>query len=537
MLLVQQLAESLSSYYSTMVARRIDGVVRRKIREIALRPSGVSHLEEERFQSYATRASDQGFTFRVRSAGTAVVGQFLLIFRMCGAIASTGVLAMWFPILASLLLAASLLVRSIIRRHLLHLAHVGDSGALQQRHAEYWADLATGKASAKEIRLFGLAEWVLQRRRVLHASWVRANMSARRSVMRRQGTTLMLVAASALGAMLVPGLAAASGNLTPGELAASLTAAWGVFQIGSMGFEAFDIEYGIGAVRAMDRLESDYGRVEKETLDSRSARTVGGSHPPLVRFEAVSFAYPGSDRLVLKELSLDIRPREVLAVVGVNGAGKSTLMRLLAGMHEPSAGRITVDGIALRDLDIHLWRRRLAAVMQNFVRYPATVRENIALSVPEQEQNTEEVMAALSISGLSDQITKLPSGADTLLWSGGVDLSGGQWQMLAVARALYASIHGRRIVVLDEPTAHLDVRAEADFYERVVKAVPDVTVVLVSHRLSTVRHADRIAVLRDGRIRECGTHEELLVLDGDYARLFRLQAARFTDEPTSPAGR
>ncbi|OLT30493.1 hypothetical protein BJF79_09610 [Actinomadura sp. CNU-125] len=258
-LLGQQLAEALSAHCSILVARDIDGAVRRRVRHLAFLPRGVAHLGAQGFRADATRSSDAAFTWRVRSAGTAVAGQLLLLSRVCAAVASTLVLAAWFPALALCLLVASLLVRAIIRRHLLYLAHVGDSGALQQRQAEYWAALARGKEGAKEVRLFGLVEWVLRRRLSLHRGWVDQNASARRFVTRSQGLTVVLVTGSALGALLIPGMAAGFGNLDPSGVATCLTAAWGIFQIGSMGFEAFDIEYGAGAARALHRLEAEYG--------------------------------------------------------------------------------------------------------------------------------------------------------------------------------------------------------------------------------------------------------------------------------------
>ncbi|OLT30492.1 hypothetical protein BJF79_09605 [Actinomadura sp. CNU-125] len=241
----------------------------------------------------------------------------------------------------------------------------------------------------------------------------------------------------------------------------------------------------------------------------------------------MSFAYPGVGSPVLDRLSLEVGPGEVLAIVGVNGAGKSTLIRLLAGMHEPDRGRITIAGRALPDIDIKDWRRQVTVVLQDFVRYPATVRDNITLSAPELPASDQAVADVLDISGMRPQVDSLPGRLDTVLWEGAADLSGGQWQRTAIARALYAVRRGRSVIVLDEPTAQLDVEAEAEFYDRVVRAVRGTTVILISHRLSTVRNADRIAVLSAGRITESGTHPELMRRNGDYAELFRLQASRF----------
>jgi ATP-binding cassette subfamily B protein len=243
----------------------------------------------------------------------------------------------------------------------------------------------------------------------------------------------------------------------------------------------------------------------------------------------VVFRYPGSERRVLDGLTVTLHPGETVALVGQNGAGKTTLVKVLGGLYRPDSGRITIDGIDLATLDLAAWRRRLAVLFQDFVRYPADVRDNITFAAPERTGDAA-VREALALAGGAELLTGLADGLDTSLWregAEGTDLSGGQWQRVALARALFATSAGRRVLVLDEPTAHLDVRAEAEFHERVVSRVHDTTTVLISHRLSTVRPADRILLLRDGRVAEDGTHDELLALGGDYARFFTVQAETF----------
>jgi ATP-binding cassette, subfamily B, bacterial len=251
-----------------------------------------------------------------------------------------------------------------------------------------------------------------------------------------------------------------------------------------------------------------------------------------VRFEDVSFTYPGAARPTIEGLTLEIRPGETLAVVGVNGAGKTTMTKLLAGLYRPTAGRITVDGTDLRELDVEAWRRRMTALFQDFVHYGTSVADNVGLSAPEHAVDLAGVEEAITAAGAADTVAGLPDGVRTTLWKGGtgsVDLSGGQWQKLAIARALFAVAHGRRLLVLDEPTAHLDVEAEQEFNERVTTHADGASVVIISHRLSNVRGADRIVVLDGGRITESGDHAALMNHDGAYARLFRLQAARFAE--------
>ena len=207
--------------------------------------------------------------------------------------------------------------------------------------------------------------------------------------------------------------------------------------------------------------------------------------------------------------------------MGQNGAGKTTLAKLLCRLYDPDEGAIEVDGIDLRDLDLESWRSRITAVFQDFVRFELPLRDNVApAGAPD-----EAILAALAEAGASDL-----ADLDTILakgYAGGTDLSGGQWQRVALARALCAVEEGAGLVLLDEPTAQLDVRGEAEIFDRILAATRDCTTILVSHRFSTVRHADRICVLEHGRVIELGTHDELMAAEGRYRTMFDLQAQRF----------
>nr|WP_161558242.1 ATP-binding cassette domain-containing protein [Streptomyces antimycoticus] len=451
---------------------------------------------------------------------------------------SAAVIAVSFsPWLAVVLLVVCVVNRALIRRWWVHLAEVRDERESMRRRAEYWSDVASTGPAAKEVRLFGLHEWVVRWRTHELLAWAETIWSARREILRQQGWIALLAAIAAGSALLLPGLAAARGDLSVSALMTVIVAAWGVFQIASMGREAFDIEYGLGAVRALERLNTTQhgiatsAGIDVQQVGELSATPEEGA-PATLRTEGLVFAYPGSQHRVIDGLDLTVRSGEVLALVGHNGVGKTTLIKLLSGLYLPTAGRLLVDGRPLDAAGASAWRKRVAVVFQDFNRYPLSLADNIALSAPEHRHDKEGIRAAARRAGVDVLADRSPDGYDTLLSAdrtGGTDLSGGQWQRVAIARAVFAVEHGRDLLVLDEPTAHLDVHAEARFYRQVVAEVTGATVVLISHRLSTVRQADRIVLLEAGQVTEQGTHRELLDDGGEYARLFRLQAARFTD--------
>jgi ATP-binding cassette, subfamily B, bacterial len=242
-----------------------------------------------------------------------------------------------------------------------------------------------------------------------------------------------------------------------------------------------------------------------------------------IRFRDITFAYPGGAP-VLDGFDLTIPAGTSLAIVGQNGAGKTTLAKLLCRLYDPQNGAIEIDGTDVRDLDLEQWRTRLAAVFQDFTRFELSLRDNVApAGAPD-----DVVVSSLADAGAS-RLARL----DTVLARGyddGIDLSGGQWQRVALARALCAVKEGAGVGWLDEPTAQLDVRGEAEIFERLLAATRHCTTILISHRFSTVRHVDRICVLEKGKVVELGTHAELMALNGRYRTMFDLQAQRFAAE-------
>ena len=243
----------------------------------------------------------------------------------------------------------------------------------------------------------------------------------------------------------------------------------------------------------------------------------------------VCFSYPGSDHNVLDDFSLQIRPGTKLAIVGENGAGKTTMVKLLARLYDPNQGQILIDGHDLREYDLQGVRDSVSVVFQDFVRYDFTASENIGFGDINALQDRQRIEAAARRTGAHTMIEALPSGYDTVLgktFDEGMDLSGGEWQFLAITRALMSDA---QILILDEPTAALDALKEQELYERFADLTEGRTVIFISHRFSTVRMADAIVVIENGKISEAGSHEELISMGGMYSRMYRTQAARYAD--------
>ncbi len=399
------------------------------------------------------------------------------------------------------------------------------------RRAGYLKRLGTMPEWAKELRIFGLVEWIAER---FAGEWrqVMAELQrARRADHRVMAawTAALLVGNAAATALVVR--SAWAGSLGIGGLAVAAQAIFGMAMLASLTGDIW-IENGAVPVPEVHALQAmvadrpiDAGRRSADALPVRS-----------IRFEHLSFTYPGRTEPVYDDFDLEIAAGTSLAIVGLNGAGKTTLVKLLTGLCHPQRGRITVDGTDLTDLNAGSWRRAVGAIFQDFVHYELPARDNVGFGAVEGLRDAgvdDRVRSAIRGAGAKALVEGLPGGLDTVLsrrFDGGVDLSGGQWQRIALARALLAVEGGARVLVLDEPTAHLDVRAEADLFDRFLDLTRGLTTVLISHRFSTVRRADRIVVLDGGRVVEDGDHAELVAADGRYAHMFRLQADRYVGD-------
>ena len=487
-----------------------------RLTEACVRPQGMGHLEDPALASDLTVARD--FDLGMTGPPLSISMDFIAagMVDMIGGLAAAAVLfayAWWAPLVLG---GAWLATHWWLRESAVWFDRNTDTVRRAQRDAEYTYRLAVDPAPAKELRLFGLVGWTIdrfiERRTRLHALQYEATRLREKPVL----WSLLVVLGANILVFWWLAADAAAGRISIGALVVFAQAAVGTSLI-AFGGLSWALDGSAAPVAAVLRLEASM----QQAGGLPTGRRVASDLPARdIRFRDVSFAYPGGAP-VLEHFDLTIPAGSSLAIVGQNGAGKTTLAKLLCRLYDPQEGRIEADGIDLRDLDLASWRKRVTAVFQDFIRFEWPLRDNVAPSgAPD-----EEVRAALASAGAATL-----AGLDTVLargYEGGTDLSGGQWQRVALARALSAVRLGAGLVLLDEPTAQLDVRGEAEIFERILAATRHCTTILISHRFSTVRQADRICVLEQGRVIELGTHDELMARAGRYQTMFELQAQRF----------
>jgi ATP-binding cassette subfamily B protein len=504
-----------------------------RLTEACVRPPGIGHLEDPTLTADLTvaRDFDLGMTGPPLSISMDFIANGLV--EMIGGIASAVILlryAWWAPLL---LAGAWLATHWLLRESGVWRDRQNPEVRAAQRDADYAYRLAVDPPASKELRLFGLAPWTIDRfiarRTRLHQLQYAATRLRERPVI---WSLLLVVSANVIVFWLLAS-DVAHGRISLGEAVIYVQSAIGVSMIAFGGF-SWALDSSSAPVAAVLRLEPAMRPAGALASGDRRADAVPAKE---IRLHDVSFAYPAVNGAaavpVLQHFDLTIPAGSSLAIVGQNGAGKTTIAKLLCRLYDPQSGAITIDGADLREFDLISWRARVTAVFQDFLRLELPLRENVApAGAPDQV-----VLTALESAGAANLAS-----LDTTLargYTGGTDLSGGQWQRVALARALAAVSLGAGVVLLDEPTAQLDVRGESEIFDRLLAATRHCTTILISHRFSTVRHADRICVLEKGRVVELGTHDELMALGGRYRTMFDLQAQRFhlpEQEGVTPGG-
>ena len=497
-----------------------------RLTEACVHPRGMGHLEDPNLTSDLTVARD--FDLGMTGPPLTISMDFIAsgMVEMVGGIACAVILfgyAWWAPIV---LAGAWLATHWLLRESAVWRDRNTEEVRSAQRDADYAYRLAVDPPASKELRLFGLVDWTMERfiarRTRLHELQYNATRLRERPLI----WSVLLVVGANLAVFWALASNAANGRISLGEAVVYMQSAVGVSMIAFGGF-SWALDGAAAPVAAVLRLEPKMliaGMLQSGNREATRKR----AHE--IRLRDVTFAYPsGGAAPVLQHFDLTIPAGSSLAIVGQNGAGKTTIAKLLCRLYDPQSGRIEIDGTDIREFDLESWRSCIAAVFQDFIRLELPLRDNVApAGAPD-----DVVRTALEGAGAAN-LARL----DTILargYDGGTDLSGGQWQRVALARALAAVKFGAGVVLLDEPTAQLDVRGEAEIFDRLLAATRHCTTILISHRFSTVRHADRICVLEQGRVIELGTHEELITVGGRYRTMFDLQAERF-NVPTDEEG-
>jgi ATP-binding cassette subfamily B protein len=540
--LAQQLLAPVQVALGERMKHRVDGYFLRRVIDVALRSTGIAPLENQEVLDRMRQASEsleRGF----RTPGHATAGILAYLTRYSRLVG--------FCVLLGLVVAPWAAVAVFVSTMLFRFGQRGPALTVYmrlwpvlgpiRRERDYFRDLGWQASTAKEMRVFGLVDWAIGRFRSKADESLAPLWRERRRYMTYHFlwyTAIGLVIDCTVGALMVR--SAALDQITLTQLALGMQAMIAAVLLGEHYHEAdVSTQYGMQAARALNEFDAlVQAHSDSDVRDAAATANAAGLPQRDIRFADVSFRYPASHRPVYERFNLTLRAGECTALVGLNGAGKTTLVKLLARLYEPDGGALLVDGRDVRDFTVASWRHQIGVIFQDFNRYELSVADNIAFGAIERAVTAENIRAAAAKSGMTTAVDSLPRGFDTPLarqYEDGADLSGGQWQRIAIARALYAVDAGAKVLVLDEPTAALDARSEAGFFSEFASLTRGLTTLLISHRFSSVRRADRIVVLEHGRVIEDGTHESLVALGGRYAEMFRLQADRFADV-SAPGG-
>lgn len=491
----------------------------RLLAQAAVAPHGIAHLENAQTAGELAAVAEHVRT--AKGLDEISAAWRVLTIRASG-VAAFAVVASW-SWWAALALVAMFQLNGIPFARYLDVVteELFTEQSVPRRRARHLLGWLLGRDTAKEVRLFGLTTWALREYASVWEGAITVTNARRRQALRVAlwAGLVLSIGLAAIMAWLVHD--AWVGAIGIGVVVSVAQAIDGTRAFGPLGDDTVSAARARATEVQLEALAAPRGRAPED-----GARlSDNGARGATVDLSDVTFTYPARSEPTLRGLDLHIPAGQSVAVVGVNGVGKSTLIKLLCGLYPPDSGTVRVAG-GDPGAEERV-RRQVAVIFQDFVRYHLSLRDNIAMG---STASTDQVDRSLRDAAGTDVLTRVDGDWETVLdpgYAGGTDLSGGQWQRVALARALTAVRRGAGVLVLDEPTAALDVRAEAAIFDRFLEVTRGVTSILVSHRLSSVRHAERIVVLGPDGIEEDGSHEELLAAGGTYAHLFRLQASRF----------
>ncbi|HYR10875.1 MAG TPA: ABC transporter ATP-binding protein [Longimicrobium sp.] len=524
-------ASSLVSHAMSQQAGVLDAAlaleVHHTVARVTLETPGVAQLEDPAFADELGSVQDAERRGVLQQPVTHLSGVLATRLRGLGAFCVLLTFQWWAP----LALAAAWQLTNLVYYRATERGLSARDGvsAGPLRRSEYLRSLAVDPAAAKEVRVFGLAGWTVAR---YGDAWLEALTVLWRNRRADRGLNAAAVCALAVSHGLVLTALAAAATRGDVSLAALFVFVQAVLATGDLGLVGDSQSSAVEALALSGRVAAMGRRLLPARADEAPRVSPAERGAVGVRLDGVRFTYRGRALPTLDGLTLHVPAGQSLAIVGENGAGKSTLIKLLCGLYEPDAGTVALDG-GMTPVQA---RGRIAVIFQDFVRYRLPLRENVAFGHLPLAGDDAALAAALRDAGAGELLTRLPNGWDTVLsreFEGGADLSGGQWQRVALARALAAVRGGAGLLILDEPTAALDVRAETELFDRFLELTRGVTTILVSHRLSSVRRADRIVVVGEGRVVEDGSHDDLMRAGGRYARMYSLQARRFADDASA----